>query len=215
MGCFAKGCLTILILGFLFIAVVVGGGWYLYKKTLNNLTATAPADVRLEAPTQTQIQAAEQSKTRLDEAIAKNRATTVEFTGPQLNALLARDPELSFWRDRGRIDIANSIMTVTLSTPLDVLPWPGLKERWFNGMVRFGMAYASGTFQIDVKSVEANGHELPGVFLSRFNSSFNEGMNKGFQDEVQKSESRLDYWGHVKSLSLAGDKLVVTTEPTL
>ncbi len=40
-------------------------------------------------------------------------------------------------------------------------------------------------------------------------------MNKGFQDEVQKSEGRLNYWGHVKSLSLAGDKLVVTTEPTL
>jgi hypothetical protein len=47
MGCFAKGCLTVLIVGFLCVAVVGVGGWLFYKKTFKNLTSTEPADVRI------------------------------------------------------------------------------------------------------------------------------------------------------------------------
>jgi hypothetical protein len=54
MGCFAKGCLTVFILGFLCVAVVGVGGWYFYKKTFNNLTSTASAEVRAEPPTPAQ-----------------------------------------------------------------------------------------------------------------------------------------------------------------
>src|SRR4051812_37356525 len=72
MGCFAKGCLTILILGFLCIAVVGVGGWLFYKKTFKNLTSSEPADVQIEKATPSQVTAAEDSHTRLNEAIARN-----------------------------------------------------------------------------------------------------------------------------------------------
>jgi hypothetical protein len=213
MGCFAKGCLTVLILGFLFIAVIIGGGWYFYRTTFNNLTSPAPADVRLETPTAAEIEKADRAHARLNEAIAKNEETTIEFTGPELNALLARDSDFSFMRDRSRIDISNATMTVTLSAPLDSLPWPGLKGRWFNGTLRFTMAYAFGIFRVDLKSAEANGHQFPGMFIPSFNSSFNQSMNKGFQDELGRNERGAEFWNHVKSISLEGDKLVVTTKP--
>jgi hypothetical protein len=103
-------------------------------------------------------------------------------------------------------------MTVALSTPLDALPWPGLKGRWFNGTLRFSMTYGFGIFQLDVKSAEANGHEFPTAFLSAFNSSFNESMNKTFRDELARKEQDNDFWNHVKSISLQGDKLVITTK---
>lgn len=213
MGCFAKGCLIVLILGFLFTAVFLGGGWYFYRKTFNNLTSAAPSDVRLEPPTPAEIQKAESSQARLDQAIAKNEETTVEFTGPELNALLSRDPDLDFLRDKSRIDIANSLMTVRLSAPLGALPWPGVKGRWFNGTLRFSMAYESGNFSVDVKSAEGNGHDFPSVLLSSFNSSFNEAMNKAFQDELSRNNRGSEFWNRVKSMSLQGDKLVVTTKP--
>src|SRR3982750_4193142 len=85
MGCFAKGCLTVLVLGFLFIAIVGGGGWDFSKKTFNNLTPTRPVDVRTEIPTPAQTKSAEDSHARLEEAIARNQETTVEFTGPELS----------------------------------------------------------------------------------------------------------------------------------
>lgn len=212
MGCFAKGCLTFFILGFLFIALVIGGGWLFYKKTFNNLTSTGPADVRTETPTAAQTKAAETSRAQLDEAMSRKQETTVEFTGPEVNHLLQRDSDLSFLRGRSRIDIADSIMTVTLSAPLDALSWPGLKGRWFNGTVRFGMSYGSGIFQVDVKSAEANGHDFPAAFLSTFNSSFNRSMNKAFQEELSRNEDGNEFWNRVKSISLQGDKLVITTK---
>ena len=213
MGCFAKGCLTVLVLGFLFIAVIGGGCWYFYKKTFNNLTSTAPIDVQVQKPSAAQVQTAEQSAAQLDESISRNRETTVEFTGPELNHILQRNSDWDFLRGRTRIDIADSTMTVAMSAPLDALPWPGLKGRYFNGTVRFSMTYGSGTFQLEIISAEANGNEFPSAFLSAFNSGFNESMNKAFQEELAKNERGNEFWSHVKGIALRGDKLVITTKP--
>jgi hypothetical protein len=213
MGCFAKGCLTVLVLGFFFIAVIGGGCWYFYKKTFSNLTSTGPADVRAETPTPEQTKSAQVSRTRLDEAIAQNQETSIEFTGPELNHLLAQNSDLDFLRGRSRIEIADSTMTVALSAPLDRLPWPGMKGRWFNGTVRFSMTYGSGTFQLEIISAEANGNQFPSAFLSSFNSGFNESMNKAFQEEIARNEGGSEFWSHVKSIALQGDKLVITTKP--
>jgi len=213
MGCFAKGCLIVFILGFLCIAVVGVGGWYFYKKTFNNLTSTEPAEVRAEPPTPAQTKSADESATRLDEAIAKNQESTVEFTGPELNYLLSRQSDLEWLRGRSRIEIADSTMTVALSAPLSSLPWPGLKGRWFNGTLRFSMTYTSGTFQLEIISAEANGNEFPSSFLSSFNSSFNDSMNEEFQKEFRNNNRENEFWNHVKSISLQGDKLIITTKP--
>ena len=212
MGCFAKGCLTLLVLGFFLVAVVVGGGWFFYKKTFNRLTSTEPGDVRIEAPSPDQIKSAQSSLDRMNEAIARNEETTVPFTGPELTVLLSREPDLNFLRDRCRIDIANSIMTVTLSAPLDALPWPGLKGRWFNGTVRLGLRYSGDDFDVDIKSIEANGYEFPNAFLTSFDSAFTDSMNKGFHNELRQNDRGNELWDHVKSITLEGDKALITTK---
>lgn len=212
MGCFAKGCLTVLVLGFFFLAAVGGIGWYVYKKTFNNLTSTGPADVRLEAPTPTQIESAEKSQTRLDEAIARKQETTVEFTGPEINYLLSRNTDLNFLRGRTRVEIADSVMTVALSAPLNRLRLPGTKGRWFNGTVRFSMTYANGDFEFELISAEAGGNEFPSSFLSAFNSAFSEAANTTFREELARNPRGSEFWKNVKSLSLQGDKLIITTK---
>lgn len=211
MGCFAMGCITVLVVGFLMIAVVGVGGWWFYKTTFKSLTSSGPSEVRMEAPTPEVVQKAEASKARLDQAIAKNEETTIELTGPELAVLLARDGDLDFLRDRTRIDISNSIMTVTLSAPLRALKWPGMKDRWFNGTVRFSMTYANGEFEIDLMSAEANGREFPDVFISGFNNAFTEAMNDAFHDARGRHDN--EFWNHVKTMKLEGDKLVLTTKP--
>src|SRR5215212_11401490 len=67
MGCFAKGCLTVLVLGFFLGAAVIGCGWFFYKKTFTKLTSTAPSDIRIEAPTPEQLKTAQTSRDRLNE----------------------------------------------------------------------------------------------------------------------------------------------------
>jgi hypothetical protein len=104
-------------------------------------------------------------------------------------------------------------MTVALSAPLDRLPWPGLKGRWFNGTLRFSMTYSSGRgFELEIISAEANGNEFPTSFLSAFNSSFADSMNDEFRKELRKHNSETEFWNHVKTISLQGDKLIITTK---
>jgi len=213
MGCFAKGCLTLLIVGFLLIACGLGGTWYIYVKTVDNLTSAEPADVQVQPPSESQVQTAEASMNRLREAVDENKETTVEFTAADLNALFARDAAFSDWRGRIRIEIADSTMTIALSAPLHSIPLPRVKNRWFNGTARFSFSYDAGTFSFDIKSAEAGGHHVPEIFLSDSSiSSFNDSMNKSFRNEVRDNDHGSDFWDHVKKMSLEGDKLVVTTQ---
>lgn len=212
MGCFAKGCLTVLIIGFLLIAGGIGTTWYLYVKTVNNLTSPAPVDVQVAPPSESQFQAAENSMEGLRTAIANNKETTVEFTAADLNALFARDSDFEDLRGRVRIEIADSTMTVALSAPLRSIPLPKIRKRWFNGTARFSFTYDSGTFRFDLKSAEAGGHEVPDIFLSNFNSSFDESMNRSFLNELKSDDHDSEFWDHVKTMRLVGDKLVVTTK---
>ena len=65
---------------------------------------------------------------RLRTAIADNKETTVEFTGADLNALFARDPDFEDLRGRVRIEIADSTMTIAVSAPLSSIPLPENEE---------------------------------------------------------------------------------------
>jgi hypothetical protein len=213
MGCFAMGCLTVLIVGFIFIAGVIGSAWFIFNKAVNNLTSPVPATVQIEQPSEAQFQAAEDSLARLHKAVANGKETTVEFTSADLNALLARDEDFKEFRGRARIDIADSMMTIDLSVPLDSIRWRRLQRRWFNGTARFGLSYSSGQFRIDLESAEAGGHRLPGRFISEtFMSSFNDGLNESFQKKLREHATGETFWERVNSISLAGDKLVVTTQ---
>jgi len=202
LGCFAKGCITVIVAGLIFLAGLIGCSWYFYVKTMNRLTSTAPADVRVEAPTDAQYQAAETSLTRLKDAINHNTETTVEFTATDLNALFARDPDFADWRGRIRIEIADSVMTVAVSAPMKYVRIPGAKKRWFNGTARFGFTYESGEATLDLKSAEARGRQVSDVFLSSYN----------FRPSGVLEDSSDEFWGHVKSMSVQGDKLVISTQ---
>jgi uncharacterized protein YdeI (BOF family) len=212
MGCFAKGCLTVLIIGFIFIAGGIGTTWYLYVKAVNNLTSPASADVQVAPPSESQFQAAENSMERLRTAVANNKETTVELTGADLNALFARDPEFEDLRGRVRVEIADSIMTIAVSAPLSWIPLPSIRKRWFNGTARFSFTYDSPNFRFDIKSAETGGHEVPDIFLSSFDSSFDESMNRNFLNELRSNDHDSEFWDHVKTMRLVGDKLVVTTK---
>lgn len=202
LGCFAKGCITLIVAGLIFLAGIVGCSWYLYVKTINRLTATTPADVRVEPPSEEQYQAAKSSVTRLRDAIDNNTETTVEFTAGDLNALFARDPDFADWRGRVRIDIADSVMTLAVSAPMRYVRIPGAKKRWFNGTVRFGFTYESGEANLDLKSAEAAGRQVPDVFLSEYT----------FRPHAVLEDSNDEFWSHVKSMSVQGDKLVISTQ---
>ena len=167
MGCFAKGCLTLIIALFILGGVVIGGVWYLYGRAINVFTSSQPAAIQIEQPSDAQFQAAKGKLEQLRGAVSRNEETTVEFSAADVNTLIARDPAFAGARGKARVNIADSFVTVELSAPLNTVPLPKLKQRWFNGTARFQFTYDLGQFIVSAKSAEANGKAVPEAFFAR------------------------------------------------
>jgi hypothetical protein len=211
-SCFATGCLSIAIAVILLVAIIGGGGWYLYGKAVSRFTSPQPVDIGIIQPTTADFRAAEEKLDRLRQATANNQEIVVEFTAVDFNTLIARNPNFIGIRNRARIAISDSVISVELSAPLNPRALPKLKGRWFNGTARFGFGLVLGQFVFDPKSAEADGHELPQQFLAAFAPSFNKSFNESFQRELNKNEQGRIFWSRVKTIGVEGDKLVVTTQ---
>jgi hypothetical protein len=209
MGCFGACCLSLIILGFVCIAGVIGTGWYFYHKLAsNNMISDAPIAVQLEPPSEAQYKTAEDSLAKLKAAANERREETVSFTAADLNALLARNPDFRDFEGHARVEIADSAMTVSLSAPLNVF-WSSNKKRWFNGIVSFTGRYENDEFQIDIRSARGGDYEVPESILSRLNSNFSQTLTDNTDD--WRREMGIDL-RRVKRMSIEGDKLIITTK---
>jgi hypothetical protein len=212
-GCCGAGCVTVIVVAALLLLGASFGAWHYYSKSIDTYTSAIPATIRVAPPTATQYSAANAALERLRNAIASGQEATVEFTAADLNALIARDPDFAWMRGKFRIAIDDSIMTLDLSVPLGAVRLlPKLRNRWFNGTIRFSFDYDRGEFSFDPKSAEAGGQPLPDIVLSsRFTSSFDSGFSKGFRETMGKSPRGAEFWKHIDTMRLRGDKLIVTT----
>jgi hypothetical protein len=212
MGCFAKGCLALIIAAFVLVVVVVGGGFFVLNRAVHIFTTTAPAQIEVRQATSAELQIARAKLDTLRSAIRNRQEATIEFDANDINALIANEPEFSGARGHAKVSISNSIVSLNVSAPLDSMRWNWLKHRWFNGNVQFGFSYVDDNFNFDIRSAEANGHQFPRVILtSEFMQSFNRSFNESYHRESSKRADTDDLWRHIKMASVQGDQLIVTT----
>jgi len=209
MGCFAKSCLTLIIVAVVLVIVCLCGGWFVLTRFADKFTATQPAMVEVQQPTPAEAQAAQAKREALRAAIRNNQETTVEFTADDLNTLIANDPDFRRARGRVRVAIADSVVSLDLSAPLDSLKWARLQGRWFNGKIRFGVSYVDDDFFFDLKSAEANGRQIPRfVFSSDFERSFSRSFTKSFHPGRER-----EWLKHIRTISVQDDKVILSTRP--
>ena len=188
--------------------------WYIYVQTVNNLTSPAPADVQIEPPTESQFQAAENSMERLRTAIADNKETTVEFTAADLNALFARDPDFEDLRGNGpdrdrRLDHDDHRERAVAFDSIAEIE--KTLVQW-DGAFQFHLRRRD-MFSFDIKSAEAGGNRRFGLHSFQHADSFDESTSRDFLNELKSNDRDAEFWDHVKTMRLVGDKLVVTTKP--
>lgn len=212
MGCFAKGCLVVLIGGVLLCGALFVGAWFVFGKAIGTFTATQAADVRIENVSDDDLRSAEDKLNRLGQATNSNQEITVEFTANELNAMIAREPLFADLNNHVRIAIADSFLTLEVSAPLGKTNLPKLGNRWFNGTARVGFTFSNDEFLLELKSGEANGHELPQEFFIGFAPMLNSTFNRGFHEEIAKNNQAAVFWNHIKNITVSGDKLIVTTQ---
>ena len=203
------------------MALIVGGGIvFIYDKAIDRFTSGHPVNVQVAGHSHNSLQIAKLTLDRLRTAVAENREETIEFTGADLNALVADHSDFARVRGQVYFGIADSAMTLELNAPLEALPWPRLKGRWFNGTLRFTMDYEYGQFTFGPKLIRSRQWQVPDWFLtstlgSPFVRGFNTGFTRDFNRSMQKDPPSATFWNHIKRITIDRDKLVVTTQHTV
>jgi hypothetical protein len=213
-GCFAKGCVITILAGFTLLILFVGGTWYLYYKAVERFTSPQPVQIAIDPVTDAGYKGAEEMLNRLRAAATDGKKETIEFTATDLNALIARHPNFANPRRQIRISIAQSVMTVDMSVPLNGSRLPHLNGRWLNGIACFSMEYIHEQFNMTPKAFVANGHPLPqAIYSENFVSSFNRSFTRSFIDSLSRNGDAAAFWKNIRSITVRDDKLVVVTEP--
>src|SRR5438045_933448 len=141
MGCFAKGCLSLIIAGLVLVAVFVGGTFFVLNRALNAFTSTQSVQIQVRQATPTERQVAKAKLDTLRSAARKHQEATIEFNADEINALIANEPEFRGARGTMRVAIANYIASIELRARLYYRHWKRLKGRWFKENIEFGFNF--------------------------------------------------------------------------
>ncbi len=192
-------------------ALVLGLSWWGLIRVVSDYTSAEPVPIQVET-TEENFVSADQKYTALEEAKRRQESVTVEFTAAELNALIARHPEFRDMRGKFRVAMTDSIMTLDMSVPLREINLPKIREQWLNGSARFGLIYHEDNFSFSLRSLTANGRELPLGVLKTFASTLNESAKDHFHKNTSgKNQDDLE---NVKTVAIIGGKLAITTKGT-
>ena len=175
-GCFAKGCLILIVLAILLVVVGVGGTFwgvrhvYLSDKPAPIPQVSAPGETSpvtpggtsmATPPTEMSAAAHERVDTMKQAARAHERAEVV-FTAGDINALIAANKKS---RGMASVSIDGNVAQVLLSIPLERLHVPlrdtfGLADRYLNATVTVVAPPGTSASNVQLSEVKINGHDV-------------------------------------------------------
>lgn len=206
------GCTTMFVLLLIGLAVLVGVTWWGFGRLVREYTSSEPIAIHTET-SEADFSTANGKFNALQQAVRSRQSITVQFTAAEVNALIARHPEFSDFRDKFRVALADSTMTVDMSVPLREIDLPTIRNRWLNGTARFGLIYHDGNFNLALHSLSANERKFP---LDALGSAFGSLVDERANDYLAKSrrddERTNEFWENAKTVAVIDDKVVITTK---
>ena len=182
MGCFAKGCLILIVLAILVVVVGVGGTFwsvrhvYLSDKpapipepsALPETSAVTPGATSMATPPPVERSAV--VRERLDtmkQAARAHEPNEVILTAADINALIAANRKSS---GMASVGINGNVAQVLVSIPLERLDVPyrdafGLGDRYLNAAVTIVAPPGTNASNVQLSEVKVNGHSFPTALL--------------------------------------------------
>ena len=146
MGCFAKGCITLLVLGLVIGGLTVVGG-YMGVNYLKSFIATAPAQIPVKEITPEQYTAISSRVESFKQAVQNNVESRLELTADDINAAIATEDKWKELRGKCQIRIENGQVLAQVSFPLEKLD---PKNSMFAGK------YLNGTIGLEISINNSN-----------------------------------------------------------
>lgn len=209
LGCFAKGCLTLVVVGCLTIVLV---GVFLYKgyQQVRGYLADAPIAIQAYPATDDQYQAVQAKLAPFLDAIGANRRATVELTADDLNILVAREPGFSDLRGKVAFSMAGGYLAADFSRRLaDSRESDPL---YLNGRATAAINVDNGEVQLSPHTVSLNGKALPAWITQLLNNrDFMKGSGGILDEEINRKPQLREFLRHLRSAHVNGDRLVLTS----
>jgi hypothetical protein len=181
MGCFAKGCLILVVLAILVGVVGIGGSFwsvrhvYLSDKPAPISEPSAPPEPSALTPGGTSMPAPPSERStavreRLDtmkQAARAHEPNEVILTAADINALIAANRKSS---GMASVGINGNVAQVLISIPLERLDVPlrnafGLGDRYLNATVTIVAPPGTNASNVQLSEVKVNGHSFPANLL--------------------------------------------------
>ncbi len=206
-GCFFYGCLVAIILAVLALIVVSVGGYFGYRAFLglvNEYTSTTPVTLPKVEMSEEDHKALRERIDAFKKALDEGAdAEPLVLTGDELNAALAENPEVA-----GRVYfiIEGDKLKGQVSMPLDALPLPGVKGRYFNGKATFLASLHDGHLVVQLDEAEVNGKPLSEQMMAGLR---NENLAKNAVDDPKNAE----FLNKLASLQIKDGKITIKAKP--
>jgi len=174
-GCWAKGCLIVIVLAILLVVIGVGGTFwsvrhvYLSDKPAPMPEASPASETGTATPQETSapvaVERSAEVRERLDtmkKAARAHEQTDMELTAADINALIAANRKS---RGIASVGIDGGVAQAQFSIPLERLDVPfrnafGLGDRYLNGTVTIVAPPGTNASNVQLSEVKINGHSV-------------------------------------------------------
>jgi hypothetical protein len=199
-GCFAWGCLTVLVL----LTLMVVGAFYWMRGFFYDLSTDKPASLPPVSATEQDYQAV-RTKVEAFRSGVEGAAplTPLELTADEINTFIAHDPSYKEIRDYFRVYIEGDTLGVVGSVPLETF---GLSGRYLNGKASAKVSYDDRGLQIHITDLEYNGQRSEEI-LSQIRDT-----NLG-DELVSRNPDMHEGLRNVSSISVQNGKLIIEGKP--
>lgn len=168
-GCLFYGCLIVLIMTVILGVGMGVGVWYVAKTlraALEQFTDTAPIAINKSTMSDGDYTALEARVAAFGEALKAGRVPEPLVLGADdLNALLARNPSMSTWKDRVEVMLEGGQVRARVSMPLDQFGetplLKALRGRYLNGEAALEVGMVGGQLDVRMRSLQVKGQGMP------------------------------------------------------
>ncbi len=214
VGCFAKSCLTVVVVGIVLGFMFGYLGAHL-ARGLQPYVSQLPAKIRVYPATETEYQTLEAKINAFTQDANGGTHAPLTLTSDELNCLVARDPQYSSLRGKAYFTIAQNQISAETNTLLNEHALAS-QRMYFHGRVVFDASFSGGDFTVVLRRVEPlNGGPTPLIVAWALNqpnisSNFNDSINDSFHDILRQNPVSTALFDRLRTIIVKGNQLVVT-----
>ncbi len=215
LGCFATGCLIVVII-LMFFGVLFGGTLWVVYHGGQAYISDQRSLARTLTPTDEEYQSVLAKLAPFGQAMNEGHAATLEITPDDLNVLIARSPQFEALRGQLFLAAADDGITAEVSTPLN----DDAHAVYFSGRATLDASYASNGFAFFLRSIEPldkpRGDTLFGRLLNSpaMRQALSQQISRGVNDDIRKQAAKdpatADLLRMLRTIVVQKGKFVIT-----